>query len=97
MIFICEKVSLQQLPKKKIFNTSLNIALFSFFFLQNLIPTCAIHHVNLMVFLYLALNMEKFYKNVTSCDFILPFFFEQDHICMCMYVLVHTFTYIKVI
>ena len=83
MIFICEKVSLQQLPKKKIFNTSLNIALFSFFFLQNLIPTCAIHRANLMVFLYLALNMEKFYKNVTS--FCHSFLSKIIYVCACMY------------
>ena len=52
------------IKKGKIFNISLlNMALP---FLQSLIPTCTIHWVNLMVFLYLALNLETYLK---KCDF----------------------------
>ena len=44
--------------------------------MQSLTPTCTIHCVNLMIFLYFALNPDIFFK---YCDFlekfILPFFF----------------------
>ena len=51
------------IKKGKIFHISLNIAHFSiFFFLQNLISTCKIYCVNLMVYLYLALNLETYFK-----------------------------------
>ena len=55
------------LKKSKIFNISLNIAHFSFFFLKSLIPTCTIHFVNLMLFLCLALNLETLFK---KCDIL---------------------------
>ena len=78
IISICEKVRLQQLRKAKYSILASILHIFNFF-LQSLIPTCAIHCVNLMVFLYLALDMEKCFK---KCDFlekfILSFLFEQD-------------------
>ena len=94
MISTCEKVSLQQLRKKRIFNTSLNIALFSFFFLTE--PHTYLCNTPWKCHGFL-ISCFEYGKILQKCDFILPFFFEQDHICMCMYVLVHTFTYIKVI
>ena len=54
------KSEARTIKKGKIFNISLNIAYFSF--LQTLISTCTIQCVNLMVFLYLALNLETFQK-----------------------------------
>ena len=80
MISICVKVRLQQLRKTKysILATILHIFLF-FFFLQNLIPTCTIHCINLVIFLYFDLNLEAFFR---KCDFsekfVSPFLFEQD-------------------
>ena len=61
--------------KGKIFNISLNIADFQKKISYSLIPTCAIHCVDLKVFLYLALNVEEFFK---TGDFLEKFIFEQD-------------------
>ena len=62
------------IKKGKIFNISLNIV--HFFFLWSIIPTCAIHCVNLMVFLYLALNLETFFKKCLE-KFIFSYFFNK--------------------
>ena len=74
------KSEVTTVKKDKIFNISHNIAHFSFFFfLQNLIPTCTIHCINLVIFLYFDLNLEAFFR---KCDFsekfVSPFLFEQD-------------------
>ena len=75
------KSEVTTINKVKKFNISLNIAhFFKKKFLQSLIPTCAMHCVNIMVLLYLAFNMETFFK---KCDFleklILSFFFKRNH------------------
>ena len=77
MISICEKVRLQQL---RIFNISLNIAHFSKKILTEPHTTSAIYCVNLMIFLYLALNRDTFFKKLNFLEkLISSFFFEQDH------------------
>ena len=53
MSSICEKMRLQQLRKAK-YSILAPIL--------HLIPTSTIHCVNLMIFLYLALNLETFFK-----------------------------------
>ena len=55
------------LKKSKIFNIASILHIFLFFFLKSLIPTCAIHFVNLMLFLCLALNLETLFK---KCDIL---------------------------
>ena len=68
MISTCEGVEVTTIKKGKIFNISLNITQFrKKKFLLSLIPTCTIHCLNLMVFLYLALNLETFFN---KCDFL---------------------------
>ena len=66
------KSEVTTIKKDKMFNISLNVAHFSFLFLflQSLIPTCTIQCVHLTVFLYLALNLETFFK---KCDFLEKF------------------------
>ena len=81
MISIYGKVRLQQLRKAKYSILGSILHIFQIFFLQRLIPICVIHCVNLVVFLYLALNREKIFK---KCEFseksVLSFFFEQDQL-----------------
>ena len=74
------KSEVTTIKKGKIFNISLNIAHFSIiFFLQSLVSTCVIHCVNLMVFLYHALNLETYIENCDILEnFILSFCFEED-------------------
>ena len=64
----------------KIFIISLNIAhIWKKKFFQNLITTCTIHYVNLVIFLHLVLNLDTFFKNFDFLEiFILSFFFEED-------------------
>ena len=62
------------IKKGKIFNISLNIV--HLFFLWSIIPTCTIHCVNLMVLLYLALNLKIFFKKCLE-KFIFSFFFNK--------------------
>ena len=81
MSSICEKMRLQQSKKVKFSILALILHIFQFLYLQNLIPTCTIHCVNLMIFLYLALNLETFSKKGDFLEkFIISFFFEQDHV-----------------
>ena len=75
MISVCEKVRLQQLRKAKYSILASILQIFKKNFLQRLIPTCGIYCVDLMVFLYHALNVEEFFKNG---DFLEKFIFEQD-------------------
>ena len=70
------------MEKGKIFNISQYLHIFRLiYFLQNLIPSCTIHCVNLLILLYFALNLETFFK---QCDFlekfILSFYFEHDRL-----------------
>ena len=62
MISIFTKVRLEQLRKAKYSILASILLIFLFYFLQSLISTCTIQCVNLMVFLYLALNLETFQK-----------------------------------
>ena len=79
MISVREKVRSEQLRKVKYSILATILPIFLFFFLQNLIPTCTIHCVNLMIFLYFALNLEAFFKNRDFLEkFILSFSYEQD-------------------
>ena len=67
--------------KGKIFNISLNIAHFSKKISYIASYLLVQYTVNLMVFLYLALNMEKKFRKCGLLEkFILSFFFEQDHL-----------------
>ena len=68
------KSEVTTINKGKIFNISLNMHIFLFFFLTK---PCAIHFVTLMVFLYLALNLETCFKKCYFLqNFILSFLFE---------------------
>ena len=78
MISIFEKVRLQQLRKEKYSILASILHIFQKPFLQNLMPTSTIHCVNIMIFLYLVLNLDTFFKKRDMEKFILSFFFEQD-------------------
>ena len=73
------KSEVTTIKKSKTFNISLNIAHFSIFFSYRASYLLVQDTVNLMVFLYLALNLETFLKKSDFLEkFILSFFFEQD-------------------
>ena len=79
MISVFEKVRLQQLRMAKYSILASILHIFEKKFFQNLITTCAIHYVNLVIFLYLVLNLDTFFKNFDFLEiFILSFFFEED-------------------
>ena len=66
MISICEKMRLQLLRKTKysILASIFHIYLFFSYRASHLLLK---YSVNLMVFLYITLNLETFFKNVTFC------------------------------
>ena len=73
------------IKKGKIFNISLNISHLSFFSYRASYLLVK-YSVNLMIFLYITLNLETFFQ---KCDFLQKFslsliffffFFEQDHL-----------------
>ena len=70
---------LQQLRKAKYSILASILHIFQKKFLTEHHTYCTIHCVNLMIFLYLALNLDTLF---IKCDFlekfILSFFFEQD-------------------
>ena len=70
---------LQQLRKAKYLILASILHIFQKKFLTEHHTYCTIHCVNLMIFLYLALNLDTLF---IKCDFlekfILSFFFEQD-------------------
>ena len=76
MISTCEKVRFEQLRKAKYSILASISHICQKKFLQSLTHTCTIHCVNLMIFLYLALNLETFLKNAifwknSFCQFFL--------------------------
>ena len=78
MISVYEKVRLQQLRMAKYSILASVLHIFEKKILSK--PrTCTIHYVNLVIFLYLALNLDTFFKNFDFLEiFISSFFFEED-------------------
>lgn len=52
--------------------------IFQRIFLRSLIPTCSIHCVNFMIFLFFTLNLDTFFRKWLFGKIHFAIFFEQD-------------------
>ena len=81
MIFICEKVRLQQVGKSKYSILASMVHIFQNIFLTQSYTYLYNTQWNLMIFSYLALNQDTFFKKCNFLEkFISSFFFEQDQV-----------------